>query len=240
MFRYEELGMGVRASNIYLCPFQICPDRFDPNDPVHRALAGGTDATKEMDLATLQRLYESKYSFPKYLPHESIMEFVREGKLAHTTPIKRITQVMKPEHVFRFEKRWKELRAIRGDSVVPRLAYHGTAAANVKNILEKGLLVPGSKTGVAHATDTGESFTMHFPLPLHPTPSRDLPLLTHLRNAHKHGRLLGRRDLLVAKLPALGGLLPRGKPAAAVLGSDGQDLQVYRDDQRETAEVGVR
>jgi len=37
----------------------------------------------------------------------------------------------------------------------PRIAYHGTRANLVPSITDRGLLVPGSASGVGHVTDSG-------------------------------------------------------------------------------------
>jgi hypothetical protein len=66
--------------NISLCPFAICPAKFDPNDKVMAALVGNS-ATKNLTLDTLLDMYKSKYSFPKYLPHKDMMNFVEQGKV---------------------------------------------------------------------------------------------------------------------------------------------------------------
>jgi len=68
MFRYEELGMGVKKENISLCPFSIYPAEYDPNDKTMAALVGNK-VTMQMSLDTLLDMYKSKYCFPKYLPH---------------------------------------------------------------------------------------------------------------------------------------------------------------------------
>jgi len=58
----------------------------------------------------------------------------------------------------KFEVKWEELKAnYGGDSALakPRLAFHGTTAANIESISTRGLLVPGSAAGVKHITDNG-------------------------------------------------------------------------------------
>lgn len=75
MFRYEEFSLGMKHGNISLCPFNVCPEKFDPNDPVMNAMVG-SDKTQKMTLDTLLDMYKSKYSFPKYLPHSEMLNFV--------------------------------------------------------------------------------------------------------------------------------------------------------------------
>jgi RNA:NAD 2'-phosphotransferase (TPT1/KptA family) len=54
--------------------------------------------------------------------------------------------------VNRFEVKWEEMKRELG-KVEPKLAYHGTADANIPSILQKGLLVPEKdNNGVTHAT----------------------------------------------------------------------------------------
>lgn len=123
MFRYEELGMGVSQDLIYLCPFSICPAKFDPNDKIMNSLIGN-DVTKDLTLDTLLQMYESKYSFPKYLPHNDMLKFVREGLRQNNMKVSKITNVLKIENVFKFEAKWKELIEKRGkDNVKPQMVY---------------------------------------------------------------------------------------------------------------------
>eukprot|EP01114_Cavostelium_apophysatum_P018212 TRINITY_DN5591_c0_g1_i1.p1 TRINITY_DN5591_c0_g1~~TRINITY_DN5591_c0_g1_i1.p1 ORF type:complete len:684 (+),score=208.72 TRINITY_DN5591_c0_g1_i1:62-2053(+) len=68
-----------------------------------------------------------------------------------------IEKVVKPELSAKFEKQWMAMKAKYKDDrrlYEPVLAFHGTAAGNVPNIVRAGLLVPGEK-GHKHATDSG-------------------------------------------------------------------------------------
>ncbi len=107
--------------NIYLCPFAVCPAEYDPNDKVMTALIGNK-ATTNLTMETLLDMYKSKYSFPKYLPHDQMLKFVSEGVNANQMKIKSITSVLKPENVFKFEAKWEQLNKNRGN-VKPEMAY---------------------------------------------------------------------------------------------------------------------
>jgi len=85
-----------------------------------------------------------------------MLNFVEKGVNFNQMKVKCITNILKPENVFKFEAKWEELKKKRGsDGVKPQMCYHGTSEQNIQNIINKGLLVPGAKSGIAHATDTG-------------------------------------------------------------------------------------
>eukprot|EP01119_Soliformovum_irregulare_P011711 TRINITY_DN2962_c0_g1_i1.p1 TRINITY_DN2962_c0_g1~~TRINITY_DN2962_c0_g1_i1.p1 ORF type:complete len:560 (+),score=137.88 TRINITY_DN2962_c0_g1_i1:29-1708(+) len=68
-----------------------------------------------------------------------------------------IDKVVSQQLLDAFEQKWAEITAKYPDdfhNVEPTIAFHGTAAANIPNIVRIGLVVPGSH-GVQHATDTG-------------------------------------------------------------------------------------
>lgn len=82
----------------------------------------GNQATKNLTLENLLDMYKSKYSFPKYLPHEQMIKFVTEGVQANNMKVKSITSVLKPHNVFEFEAKWEELNKKRGN-IKPEMAY---------------------------------------------------------------------------------------------------------------------
>jgi len=109
----------------------------------------GDDLSKGTLLAnpTLLSLYKHKY-----LPNEQVTELLR-GMSGYT--ITNIVNIMKPDIVVRFERKWKEMRELRGDDgVKPEMVFHGTPQERIGSILEKGLLVPGTGQ-VTHTTDSG-------------------------------------------------------------------------------------
>lgn len=98
-----------------------CPSEYNPNDKVMSALVGNK-ATENLTLDTLLNMYKSKYSFPKYLPHKQMLEFVEKGVNANGMKVKSITSVLKPENVFKFEAKWQELKKNCPD-VKPEMVY---------------------------------------------------------------------------------------------------------------------
>ncbi|ELR21503.1 Poly(ADPribose) polymerase catalytic domain containing protein [Acanthamoeba castellanii str. Neff] len=83
----------------------------------------------------------------------NINEFLTEDT-RQVTDIKRVLQV---ELVRRFMAKWLELKRTYGsyaEEARPRLGFHGTPEANIPNILQQGLLVPGTH-GVINRTDDG-------------------------------------------------------------------------------------
>jgi len=94
----------------------------------------------------------------RYLPNEQVMDFIENGVKKHNVKLAKIENILKPELVARFERRWNELKLARGETLSkPQVAYHGTAENNVNSILDRGLLVPGKGEGkdVVHSTDNG-------------------------------------------------------------------------------------
>jgi len=94
----------------------------------------------------------------RYLPNDQVVHFLEEGVKGCGVKICSIENVLKPELVESYERKWKKLRQERGSELAkPQIAFHGTAEQNIESILERGLLVPGKGQGkdVGHATDSG-------------------------------------------------------------------------------------
>jgi len=91
----------------------------------------------------------------KYLPNDKVKDFIVNGVAANNVKIVKVINVIRPELVIRYEKKWLEMSA-RIKGLKPTMAYHGTLEANIPLICEKGLLVPGKDNNeVKHVTDEG-------------------------------------------------------------------------------------
>ena len=82
----------------------------------------GNKVTQNLTIDMLLDMYKSKYSFPKYLPHKDMLDFVEKGVQGNGMQVKCITSVLKPENVFKFEAKWEQLNKTRGN-VSPQMVY---------------------------------------------------------------------------------------------------------------------
>jgi diadenosine tetraphosphate (Ap4A) HIT family hydrolase len=162
IFRYSELlpqekKKKIReVDRITICPFTDCLNNIRDNDANQSILAALMNNV-EMDDGNNQEALLEMHAH-RYLPNSQILEFMEDGIKRNNVKIARIENILKPELVVRFEKRWGELKVLRGQQLAqPQIAYHGTAEGNIDSILDRGLLVPGMGEGtdVAHATDNG-------------------------------------------------------------------------------------
>jgi len=141
------------VDRITICPFTDC-DNLDRTDA--KGLLSEFGNVVAIDDGANQEQMLGMQSH-RYLPSEEVLKFMRIVNTG-AQKIQKIENVLKPELVTAFERRWEEMKTLRGATeATPSIAYHGTAEANINNILDKGLLVPGKGAGatVAHATDSG-------------------------------------------------------------------------------------
>jgi len=137
---YEEMRNAGQFSGCKVCPFEGC-------------LAEYTQITSTGNMesgSTLMKHHSLLKDYPhKYLPNRKLISVIASNK-----KLNKITNIMKPDLVARFERKWEELSNLRGRTK-PELAFHGTRdKKNIEGICEKGLLVPGTGN-VKHATDKG-------------------------------------------------------------------------------------
>jgi len=163
IFRYSEILPPEKkekikqVDRITICPFIDCLNNVRDNDTNLSILAALSDnVAVDDDGNTSEALLEMHAH--RYLPNDQIVYFIEEGVKRNNVKIAKIENILKPELVVRFERRWNQLKGTRGEALAqPKIAYHGTAEANINSILERGLLVPGMGEGgdVRHATDNG-------------------------------------------------------------------------------------
>ena len=124
-----------------LCPFMNCEHSvFDPEKFKHlnEALCSQNNSFG-VELNFLVEMAQHKY-----LPYESLLDFITVGAKQNNMKVKKITNVLNPPLCARYERRFKELVESRGkDNVKFQMVYHGTSKTNIDSILKNGLLVPG-------------------------------------------------------------------------------------------------
>jgi len=162
IFRYSEILPAEKKikmqqlDRVTICPFIDCLNNVRDNNSNLSILAALSDTVALEEGNNQEALLEMHAH--RYLPNEQIIQFIDEGVKRSDVKIAKIENILKPELVVRFERRWNQLKAQRGDVLAqPQIAYHGTAETNINSILERGLLVPGVGEGhdVTHATDNG-------------------------------------------------------------------------------------
>lgn len=141
--------MNKTVNDVEICAFPNCQSEAEEDKEF---LAAVSNVAKEISGASQHNLL-GMYSH-KYLPNEQILNFIEKGVRANGVKIQKVTNILKPHLVIRFEKKWSEMKNV-GSPVRLDLAFHGTSGSNIDNIIEKGLLVPGKGNTVQHATDTG-------------------------------------------------------------------------------------
>jgi hypothetical protein len=145
------------VDRITICPFLDCLNNVRDNNTNLNILAS-LSANVDMDQEGNNQEALLEMHAHRYLSNEQIVSFLEDGVKRNNVKISQIENILKPELVVRFEKRWNQLKTQRGEALAqPQIAYHGTAETNINSILERGLLVPGMGEGkdVNHATDNG-------------------------------------------------------------------------------------
>eukprot|EP01123_Difflugia_compressa_P000107 TRINITY_DN10211_c0_g1_i1.p1 TRINITY_DN10211_c0_g1~~TRINITY_DN10211_c0_g1_i1.p1 ORF type:complete len:342 (-),score=35.25 TRINITY_DN10211_c0_g1_i1:80-1084(-) len=162
IFRYSDLLPQEKkdkikeVDRITICPFTNCLGNIRDND-LNRAILSAMSDNIDIDDGSNQESLLEMHAH-RYLPNHQVIDFIENGVKQNNVKLAKIENVLKPELVARYEKRWGELKAKRGELLArPQIAYHGTADTNINSILERGLLVPGMGEGtdVSHATDNG-------------------------------------------------------------------------------------
>jgi len=160
IFRYSELLPQEKklkiseVDRITICPFTNCFGNNRNND-VNQAILSAMSNNIDMDEGNNQEALLEMHAH-RYLPNNQIVDFIENGVKRNNVKLTKIENVLKPELVAKFERKWGELKNQRGEQLAkPQIAYHGTAESNVNSILERGLLVPGKGEGtdVVHTTD---------------------------------------------------------------------------------------
>jgi len=144
------------VDQITICPFTNCFGNVRNND-VNQSILAAMSKNIDMEEGTNQEALLEMHAH-RYLPNDQVIDFIENGVKRNNVKLAKIENVLKPELVARYETRWNALKAKRGEELArPKIAYHGTAEANITSILERGLLVPGHGEGkdVKHATDNG-------------------------------------------------------------------------------------
>jgi len=162
IFRYSEILPPEKkekirkVDRITICPFIDCLNNVRDND-MNLSILSALSDNVEMDDGNNQEALLQMHAH-RYLPNDQIIHFIEDGVKRNNVKIAKIENILKPELVVKFERRWNQLKSSRGDKLAqPQIAYHGTAEQNIDSILERGLLVPGMGEGgdVKHATDNG-------------------------------------------------------------------------------------
>eukprot|EP01119_Soliformovum_irregulare_P023309 TRINITY_DN8125_c0_g1_i1.p1 TRINITY_DN8125_c0_g1~~TRINITY_DN8125_c0_g1_i1.p1 ORF type:complete len:581 (-),score=169.64 TRINITY_DN8125_c0_g1_i1:337-2079(-) len=149
MFRYEDLKVSRSVDNCTICAFPACQgkEEMDANQEVLAAFVANKESTG-MSHNILLEMYQHKY-----LPSHQMLDFIEKGVKEHRVKVKSVDNILRPDLVSRFERKWEEMKRKYGE-VKTELAYHGTSDANVQSISTRGLLVPGKlNNGVTHATE---------------------------------------------------------------------------------------
>eukprot|EP01091_Cochliopodium_minus_P002763 TRINITY_DN12618_c0_g1_i1.p1 TRINITY_DN12618_c0_g1~~TRINITY_DN12618_c0_g1_i1.p1 ORF type:complete len:735 (-),score=221.33 TRINITY_DN12618_c0_g1_i1:60-2231(-) len=159
VFAWEERKLG-ELQDTKLCPFLDCEHSvFDPEKFKHLNQALCSQNNKfGVELNFLIEMAQHKY-----LPYESLLDFISVGAKQNNMQVKKITNVLNPPLCARFERKLDEIKKLRGKEVTKyELVYHGTSSTNITSILKNGLLVPGKNyiidgkpLCIGHATDTG-------------------------------------------------------------------------------------
>jgi len=145
-----------KVDRITICPFIDCLNNVRDNN-ANLSIIAGLSNNVAMDEGNNQEALLEMHAH-RYLPNDQIVHFIEEGVKRNNVKISKIENILKPELVVRFERRWNKLKSQRGEALAqPQIGYHGTAETNINSILERGLLVPGIGEGqdVTHATDNG-------------------------------------------------------------------------------------